>query len=231
MLNKFRSILIVALALCVYLLFGTPSTQAAGLPTVTIDPAYPTLPYGGSIPVKVTLGNVPWTGMHCVKIVFSVVNGGFAGSSIQSVSHVTSPTSVTFTVRAPSSGNVQGILSARVQYSEQYSCGGTLITLNAIPVTVSAATPWIVKVTINTLCTVDWGKPIVATIVAIDPWRYKSNIELKSPLVGALTVPPSPGTYTISTTWFCKKGFLLVPVTRQITVQITKTNQSYTFKD
>jgi hypothetical protein len=228
-----RHIIITMIVLNVFFASSVETTFAATLPSATIDPAYSTVMYNSTFPVNVNIKNVPMTGMHCVKIILSVVNGGFglSGSSTKTISHVNSATAVTYSVIAPSSGTVRGTISAKVTYSDQYSCGGTMIILNVPSVSIGAANPWKVEVQINTLCSVDWGQTSSATMVSYDSWRYKSTIVLKSPLVGTFNVPPSSGSYSLSATWWCKVGKSTLPKGKTMNVNITRSGMKFAFGD
>jgi len=227
-----RFILAAVLLFNACLFYGV-ETAFAALPTAVIDPAYATVMYNSTFPVKVNIKNVPMTGMHCVKIVLSVVNGGFAlrSAATQTFQHITSATSATYSVSAPASGSVKGIISAKVTYSDQYSCGGTIISLNVPSFSIGAAAAWKVNVQINTLCQVVWSQTQSATIVSSESWRYKSTIVIKSPLVGVLLVNPSSGAYTLSATWWCKVLNTTQPKGKSMNVNVTRSGMTFTFND
>ncbi len=107
------------------LMFPTQAALAARgtmIPTVVVTPFSVTTPVNSTVLYKVSVGNIPSTGIHCVKVDLKVPTGYklYPGSGY-SFYHVFNPTTLDFKVKVPANPQ-RKFFNARVSWSRDYAC-------------------------------------------------------------------------------------------------------------
>jgi hypothetical protein len=116
------------------LLFPTQAALAGRgtlIPTVKVIPFTVTAPVNSVVLYKVSVGNIPNGGIHCVKVDLRVPNGyKIYPATGYSFYHVFSPTTLDFKVKVPATAQ-RKFFYASVSWSRDYACRSIRTTNNS----------------------------------------------------------------------------------------------------
>jgi hypothetical protein len=116
------------------LLFPTQAALAGRgilIPTVKVIPFTVTAPVNSVVLYKVSVGNIPNGGIHCVKVDLRVPNGyKIYPATGYSFYHVFSPTTLDFKVKVPANPQ-RKFFYASVNWSRDYACRSIRTTNNS----------------------------------------------------------------------------------------------------
>jgi hypothetical protein len=98
------------------------------IPTVTVTPFTTTTPINSTVLYHVNITNIPYGGMHCVKVDLFVPAGYklYPGSGYQFY-HFYAATTLDFKVKVPNTAQ-RKFFNARVSWSKDYACRSIRIT-------------------------------------------------------------------------------------------------------
>jgi hypothetical protein len=116
------------------LLFPTQAALAGRgtlIPTVKVIPFSVTTPVNSVVLYKVSVGNIPNSGIHCVKVDLRVPNGyKVYPPTGYSLYHISTPTTLDFKVKVPANAQ-RKFFYASVSWSRDYACRSIRTTNNS----------------------------------------------------------------------------------------------------